>query len=309
MKIFISVHVPTDRTVFDQLTKFLREKNHQGYPKQLGGFFGAQGLHDPDELDEHLRDEDLAIVLLSQSYLKDRWLPGELHALLTLENKLRPNFILPVFLENLEDTDIPEECLVKPHIDFRNKPLEKSLDELLKQIDSFAAKPRLSVFVSHSGKDKDIANALTDLMLKAFNLTANEVLCTSVEGHRLPLSANTDEMLRRMIREAKVFVCIATNNSIGTEDNSGSFYVAAELGARWGMKRYLALLLAGGATGSWLKAPFTTLNALSCEDHAQVQQFIRQISPVLGRDTQPAESYFKAIEKLVTVSKPTSTTS
>ncbi len=180
----------------------------------------------------------------------------------------------------------------------------------MKLIDSFvAAKPRSSVFVSHSGKDKDIAEALTELMLKAFNLTASDITCTSVEGHRLPLSANTDEMLRRRIREANVFVCIATKNSIGTKDNSGSFYVAAELGARWGMKRYLALLLAGGARGSWLKAPFSTLNALSCEDYAQVQQFITQITPVLDREPQPAETYFKAIEKLVTVSRLTSTTS
>ncbi len=124
MKIFISANVPIDRNVFDQLIEFLNEKGHRGYPKQLKGPLGTQGLHDPDKLDDFLRDDDLAIVLLSQSYVKDRWLIGELHALLTLENKLKPNFILPVFLEDLEDNDIPEGCSVKPHIDFRNKPLE-----------------------------------------------------------------------------------------------------------------------------------------------------------------------------------------
>jgi TIR domain len=299
MRIFISWSYPADGDMFDNLIEVLRENGHNAYPKQLWGFFGAKGLTDTDELDEHLRDEELTIALISKPYMSDRWLREELHALQILEQKLRPNFLLPIFLEGVADSDIPEWCLVKPHVDFRGRTVEAGFKELLLRLNVLAANPRLAVFVSYSVKDDAIATALTNLLSKAFNLTPEEILCTGVEGHRLLLSVNTDEALRRKIREAKVFVCIATENSIGTRERPGSFYVAAELGARWGMKRYLAFMLAGGATGSLLRAPFSTLNALSCDDHAQVQQFIRQIGPVLGRDPQPADTYYKAIDELV----------
>lgn len=303
MRIFVSNKFLADKEMFDKLLEVLRQNHHNAYPKQLWGFFGAQGLNDPDELDEHLRDEDVAIAIVSESYMADRWLREELHALQTLEQKLRPNFLLPIFVKNIEDKDIPEWCFIKPHVDFRGKPLDVAIAELLERLNEIAAKPRSSVFVSYSTRDEAIATALTALLTRAFNLTADEILCTGVEGHRLPLGVNTDEALRRTIRQAKVFICIATENSIGTRDHAGSFYVAAELGARWGMKRYLALLLAAGATRSWLKAPFSTLNALSCEDHGQVQQFIRQIAPILGRDPQPADTYYRAIDELVRASK------
>ena len=238
--------------------------------------------------------------------MSDRWLREELHALQTVERKLRPNFLIPIFVGGVEDKDIPEWCFIKPHIDFRGRGLEEGFSELLLRLKELAAKPRLAVFVSHSVKDEAIATALTALLSKAFNLTPQEILCTSVAGHRLPLSANTDEALRRMIREANVFVCIATENSIGTRERSGSLYVAVELGVRWGMKGYMAFMLAGGATGSSLKAPFSTLNALSCEDHGQVQQFIREIAPVLGRDPQPADTYYREVDDLVSACKTAS---
>ncbi|HEX8852007.1 MAG TPA: TIR domain-containing protein, partial [Pyrinomonadaceae bacterium] len=106
MNIFISYFAATDHLFHSELVKALREKKHKAYPKHLKAFFGVGGLHDPDELDEHLRDEDLAIIMLSKDYISDRWLRGELHALLTLERKLRPNFVVPIFLDGIEDEDI-----------------------------------------------------------------------------------------------------------------------------------------------------------------------------------------------------------
>lgn len=303
MNIFTSYVTPANRTFQAELAGILQGGGHKAYPKHLKGFFGAGGLHDPDELDEHLRDEELALVLISKEYMADRWLRGEIHALLTVERKLRPNFVLPIFVEGAEDSDIPEECLIKPHVDFRDRPFEEAGDELLRLISDIAAQPRLSVFLSHSSADAEIAVAMSDLLKSAFRLTSEEILATSVGGSRLNIFAHISETLRRKIREAKAFVCIATVNSFGMQDRPGSFYVAVELGARWGMKRPLAMVLAAGARGDLLRAPFSELNVLSCEDHSQVQQFIRQIAPVLGRDPESAETYHRAVTTLVEVSR------
>lgn len=303
MNIFMSYAAPADSDFRSQLAQALEAEGHKTYPKHLKAFFGAGGLHDPDELDEYLRDEELALILISKEYMADRWLRGEVYALLTMERKLRPKFVVPLFLEGAEDSDIPEECLIKPHVDFRDKPFDDAGEELVKLIEDIADQPRLSVFLSHSSADAEIAVAMTDLLKAAFRLTSEEILATSVGGSRLNIFAHISEALRRKVREAKAFVCIATPNSFGREDKPGSFYVAVELGARWGMKRPLAMVLAAGARGDLLRAPFSELNGLSCEDHSQVQQFIRQIAPVLGRDPEPAESYHRAVSNLVEVSK------
>ena len=303
MKIFISGDIDAHRYFYEELVSYLRQSKHQAYPIQLKGFFGASGLHDPDELDEYLREVDLAIAAISKESLEDRWLRGELHALFTLEHKIRPGFVLPIFMEGIDNDSIPEECFIKPYVDFRGRPIRDGFLDLTRQVNELASKPRLAVFVSHSRKDEKIAEALSELVKSAFNLRSEEVLCTSVGGHGLPLSTHVSDALRRKIREAKVFVCIGTENSIGTRDHPGSFYVAVELGARWGMRRYLAIMLASGMTGSMLSSPFSEVNVLSCEDSGQVQQFIREITPRLGRDPESADRYSRKIDDLVAASR------
>lgn len=302
MNIFISYYAADDHLFHRDLVKALQKKKHKAYPKHLKGFFGASGLHDPDALDEHLRDEDLCIIMLSKSYKSDSWLQGEMHALFTLDRKLRPNFAIPVFLTGIEDEEIPIECFNLPHVDFRGKTFEAGMEELLKIIDK-VANPRVSVFISHSHEDKEIVSALADLLKFSFKLSAGEIVSTSVGGGRLPWGANVSETLRRRIREAKSFICIATQNSLGSLNRPSSFYVALEVGARWGMKRSVAVMLAAGATGSLLEGPLKEQIVLSCDDISQIQQFIREIARILGRDPEPAEATSAAINNLLSESK------
>lgn len=304
VNIFLS-YFAGDRAFLARMTKAIKVTNCPAYPMHLKAFFGEKGLHDPDELDEHFRNEDLSIVLFSNKYVRDPWLRGEIHALLTLERKLRPDFVLPLFLKGLAETDIPVELSAKRfQVDFRNKTEEQGFSDLVDIITDIANRPRLSVFISHSSKDSKVAEALSDLLRSTFGLRSEEILCTSVGGYRLPLSSSVNDTLRRKIREAKVFVCIATENSIGTFQKPGSFYVAVELGARWGMRRHLAILTDGAAVDS-LRAPINQLNALRFDDPSQVQQFIREIGPILGKKPESADRYQRAVGDLVAASKVT----
>lgn len=300
MNIFIS-YFAEEHSSYKALSKALKKGGHNAYPKHLKGFFGSDGLHDPDELDEHLRDEDLAIPLLSKKYMADIWLQGEISALLTLEKKLRPNSVLPMFMGDITDEELPPKCLIMPYVDARGKSFERATEEVLEQIRKISTM-RLAVFISHSSKDEKIAEALGDLFRAAFKLGADEILASSVSGHRLALGAPINETLRRKIREAKTFVGIATESSVGTLSGGGSFYVAAEWGARWGMKRHLSVMLAAGATGDLLRPPFSEMNVLSCDDHSQVQQFIRQLGRNLGWPTEAVDAYDRAIRDLVATS-------
>jgi hypothetical protein len=52
------------------------------------------------------------------------------------------------------------------------------------------------IFISHASEDKKLAAALVDLLRSAFNMEADRILCTSVDGYRLPAGSDTDEALR-----------------------------------------------------------------------------------------------------------------
>jgi len=95
----------------------------------------------------------------------------------------------------------------------------------------------IEVFVSHSQKDNEIAEAFTNLLKLALNLQPEGIRCTSVEGHKLPLGARTDEQLPQEILGTRVFVGIVTSISIE------SAYVLFELGARWGPTNHYSLYL------------------------------------------------------------------
>lgn len=310
MNIFISYYFE-DQGFYKSISKSLKKDGHRVYPKHLKGFFGPDGMYDPDELDEHLRDEDVALVALSKKYMRDLWLQHEINSLLTLERKLRPNFVLPVFLEGLEDEDVPPKCLSKRFVDFRevkaDQPgyemkYEHKVSELRNALSALGAK-RLSIFISHSSKDLEIATALSDLFSAAYNFGADDIMCSSVSGHRLALGVPINESLRRKIREAKSFVGVATENSVGGLGAGGSFYVAAEWGARWGMKRSLVVMLAAGFSGSALRPPFSHENVLSCDDPTQVQQFVTELGEAMNWRVQPQPFYTKEIDKLVAASR------
>jgi hypothetical protein len=84
-----------------------------------------------------------------------------------------------------------------------------------------------AIFISHASKDKVLAKALADLLRTALTLKHQDILCTSVDGYRLPAGSNTDRALRRDVLGAKTLVGIITPAS------GRSAYVQAELGGRW----------------------------------------------------------------------------
>lgn len=65
------------------------------------------------------------------------------------------------------------------------------------------SKSNIKIFISHSSKDVNIAEAVIDLLRGALNMSANQIRCTSVEGYRLPIGADTSEQLREEICDTK----------------------------------------------------------------------------------------------------------
>lgn len=151
----------------------------------------------------------------------------------------------------------------------------------------------IDVFISHSSKDEDIATLLIDLLRVALNLESNKILCTSVDGHRLPGGVSTDDTLRKEVRQSKAFVGLLTPHSLA------SAYVLFELGARWETEKSMMPLLAKGASKDMLVGPLPGINVLDSNSNAQLHQMLEELAPVLGKDLDRPSAYQKCIDRII----------
>jgi hypothetical protein len=166
----------------------------------------------------------------------------------------------------------------------RREPLQESGESMTEE---------LTLFISHSARDAAIAKSMVTLFEKAFKISARRIRCTSVDGYRLSAGANVNEVLRAEVFGAKLFVALLTPNSLNSP------YVLFELGARWGTRRPLYPVLAGGATPAQLPAPLNGLNALSAASVDQVRQLLEDVSEALSERLEPISSFSAEVEAVV----------
>lgn len=150
----------------------------------------------------------------------------------------------------------------------------------------------LDIFISHSSKDVDVAEALINLLRSSMNIPSERIRCTSVNGYRLPGGAKTDEQLRAEVVSARVFVGIITQHSLQ------SAFVMFELGARWGGGQFFLPLMAKGFVPRQLSGPLTGINALDCRDAAQIVQMLEDIARKLELRLDSHSSFQGHVERV-----------
>ncbi len=159
---------------------------------------------------------------------------------------------------------------------------------------------RILVLISHSSKDKALAEALIELLRAALGLRAEQIRCSSVDGYRLPAGVNTDDQLRAEIRSAAVLIGLLTPSSLS------STYVLFELGARWGAGLFMIPLLAG-ISAEAMHGPQRALNALSCETEEQLIQLVEDVARELNLKPQSATSFLKQARAIKSMSESLAT--
>jgi hypothetical protein len=144
------------------------------------------------------------------------------------------------------------------------------------------------VLISHSSKDRELATALIDLLKAGIGLLADQIRCSSVDGHRLPVGVDTASKLREEVNAAAVVIGLITPSSLS------SHYVMFELGARWGANLFVAPLLAGVEAGT-LSGPLSLLNALAANNELQLHQLLVDIGSQLGLRVQSPAAYLRNV--------------
>ena len=154
----------------------------------------------------------------------------------------------------------------------------------------------LSIFISHSSNDVEIAALLVELLRKALHLSSEDIRCTSVDGYRMQAGATINERLRAEVHDAELLIGLITPHSLA------SAYVIFELGARWGAEKPMIPLLASGATPKHLEGPLAGINALDSSIDGQVYQLLEDAANYLHINLDRPSSYAAEVNELVKLS-------
>lgn len=155
----------------------------------------------------------------------------------------------------------------------------------------------IDIFISHSSRDISFVEKLIDLLRNALNLSSPKIRCTSVDGYKLPIGADTDEQLRREVHDAKLLIGLITKSSMQ------SAYVLFELGARWGTGQPMFPLLAYRTDSDILDGPLKGINYLCCDNSAQLHQLIEEIASQLNVHVEKAASFQNKVDEIVKLSR------
>jgi adenine/guanine phosphoribosyltransferase-like PRPP-binding protein len=155
----------------------------------------------------------------------------------------------------------------------------------------------LSVFISHSSRDKVLAAEIALLIQHALGLQSDDIRCTSAPGYRLPAGVDVDDIIRGEVAGARALVGLLTPASLESK------YVFFELGARWGARLSVIPLMAHGVSYSDIPDPLRRINALKATDSGNLQELLGDLESTLNRPLQAAHSYQLHVERIVALAQ------
>lgn len=151
----------------------------------------------------------------------------------------------------------------------------------------------IKIFVSHSAADEKLASALVDCIFSCMVLRDEEVRCTSVPGHKLPIGGDSTTILRDELSETSVVIGLLTQNALA------SSWVLFELGATWGAGRKLQPLLADDMDYSELPGPLLSSHAGKLAEKNDLVQFFEELRKAIDAAARSASKIDAAINQLI----------
>lgn len=195
----------SDKDFFDFLRRSLRRHAVIAYERNLYNhlFEKASRLFNPSHLDKVLAHPDLALVVLSPHFvaMHNEWFNNELHALYTLEQFRRTNFIVPIIIGEVLDSKIPRYFREQPErmVDFRGKSWEEGLNDLVAHISRMA---RGKIFIGHG--HSRVWKELRDYLQKELNLECDDFEAAPTAGKSIK------ERLKEMLEDARFAFLVMT---------------------------------------------------------------------------------------------------
>jgi len=151
----------------------------------------------------------------------------------------------------------------------------------------------IKIFLSHSAADEPLASALVDCLMASMVLDDDELRCTSVAGHKLPVGSDFAATLLEDIGDSAVVVGLVTRNALA------SSWVLFELGATWGAKKNMKPLVTDEVDLKALPGPVSGRHVARMSSRSDVAQFLEEITRLTTLKPRSAAKINKAIETVL----------
>jgi hypothetical protein len=137
--------------------------------------------------------------------------------------------------------------------------------------------PLKKIFLSHSSKDRALADKLADLLSTGCAVDPNEILVTSLEGKGIPAGTPSFiEFLRAQIQKPELVILLLSQNYFASQ------FCLCELGATWGMGLPNIPLVVPPLKKSELKATLAVTQAGDIGDSAYLDELRDAVKTHLG---------------------------
>lgn len=132
------------------------------------------------------------------------------------------------------------------------------------------------IFISHAGSDKELADALMDLLTTTTKLSADMIFCSSLEGMGIPKGMNFIEFIKRNIMKPKLVIVLLTPNYYD------SIFCNCELGASWALSHDIFPLLVPPLTYKDLVAVLENVQAGIIDNESDLNDLRDKINNLLN---------------------------
>jgi hypothetical protein len=132
-----------------------------------------------------------------------------------------------------------------------------------------------AVFISHAVKDKEIADAITDL-LNQCDVSSNDIFCSSLEGMGIPPGQDFIHHIKTQIQNPKLVILMLSMNYFD------SMFCICELGATWAMSQNVLPIVIPPASFADFRAVLTNLQGFKIDDPTRLTEAYDVLVEKLG---------------------------
>lgn len=159
----------------------------------------------------------------------------------------------------------------------------------------------VTVFISHSHQDHQLANTLVETLVHGIDgLSPGQIRCSSMPSGAMPHGRRLEEGLRQDLVATKVVIGLLTPHARLSD------YVPAELGAAWGSSVDLILACAGISTK--LSGPYSNYVACDTTSLAEVLRLVSRASYILGIPISEPAQFIAQAQKFAEEARAISST-
>jgi hypothetical protein len=172
------------------------------------------------------------------------------------------------------------------------------------------------IFISHAVADKEIADAIVDLLCVSMGIDPKDVFCSSLEGLGIPPGKNFISFIKNQIQTPKIVFLLISQNYMCRD------FCLAELGATWAMSHLAIPIIVPPVEFDNLKAVLTGLQAVKISSvdgwneilpileqqldkkanvarwHVKRDKFLAAIPDLIARQPAPTTVSFEKYKKL-----------